>query len=90
MFEVGKDILKHGFAGAQNDETTRSRLRIVYYLFLIAFIGYYRFPCPLLLPSLRHIAVFLEPFCILELVGVLRAPHAHLALEEYHRDISVH
>lgn len=38
MFEVGKDILKHGFAGAQNDETTRSRLRIVYYLFLIAFV----------------------------------------------------
>ena len=38
MFEVGKDILKHGFAGAQNDETTRSRLRIVYTLFLIAFV----------------------------------------------------
>ena len=38
MFEVGKDIFKYGFSGVRSDATTRARLKIVYKLFLLAFI----------------------------------------------------
>ena len=38
MFEVGRDVLKHGFGGAHNDEMTRGRLRFVYTAFLLAFL----------------------------------------------------
>ncbi len=38
MFEIGKDVLKNGFAGARNDAMTRKRLRIVYVVFLAAFV----------------------------------------------------
>lgn len=37
MFEVGKDIFKHGFTGAHSDTTTRGRLKIMYTVFFIAF-----------------------------------------------------
>ncbi|MBR5625395.1 MAG: penicillin-binding protein 2 [Alphaproteobacteria bacterium] len=38
MFEVGKDIFKHGFLGARGDMVARKRLRIVYMFFLFAFV----------------------------------------------------
>ena len=38
MFEVGKDILKHGIFATQNDATTRRRLNFIYFAFLSAFI----------------------------------------------------
>lgn len=38
MFEVGKDIFKHGFYGGQTDRTSISRLRIVFGVFLFAFV----------------------------------------------------
>ncbi|MFQ6703169.1 MAG: peptidoglycan D,D-transpeptidase FtsI family protein [Alphaproteobacteria bacterium] len=38
MFEVGKDIFKHGFSGARGEATGRKRLRVMYRVFLIAFM----------------------------------------------------
>ncbi len=38
MFEVGKDIFKHGFNGVVADVSARRRLRFVYSLFVIAFL----------------------------------------------------
>lgn len=38
MFEVGKDILKHGLSAMGGNAMTRSRLKIVYVLFLFAFV----------------------------------------------------
>lgn len=38
MFEVGKDVLKYGFSVVHGDAVTRSRLKIVYTLFLLAFV----------------------------------------------------
>lgn len=38
MFEVGRDIFKHGVAGQNSDRAGRGRLRFVYSLFLLAFI----------------------------------------------------
>ena len=38
MFEVGKDILKHGISATQNDATTRRRLNFIYFAFLFAFV----------------------------------------------------
>lgn len=38
MFEVGKDILKYGFTGARGEATGRKRLRVMYTVFLIAFM----------------------------------------------------
>ncbi|MBN1281517.1 MAG: penicillin-binding protein 2 [Alphaproteobacteria bacterium] len=37
MFEVGKDILKNGFKSVGTESTSRSRIRIVYYIFVITF-----------------------------------------------------
>ena len=38
MFEVGKDIFKRGFSGVTGDPVPRQRLRIVYSVFVLAFI----------------------------------------------------
>lgn len=38
MFEVGKDIFKHGFSGARGETTGRKRLRVMYRVFFIAFM----------------------------------------------------
>ena len=38
MFEVGKDIFKHGFSGARGEATGRKRLRVMYRVFFIAFM----------------------------------------------------
>ncbi len=38
MFEVGRDIFKHGFSGIGGDNATRGRLRFIYMLFVIAFV----------------------------------------------------
>ena len=38
MFEVGKDIFKHGFSGVRGEATGRKRLRVMYTVFLIAFM----------------------------------------------------
>ncbi|MBO4583272.1 MAG: penicillin-binding protein 2 [Alphaproteobacteria bacterium] len=38
MFEVGKDIFKHGFTGAGGNASGHRRLRFVYGIFLIAFV----------------------------------------------------
>ena len=38
MFEVGKDILKHGISATQDDATTRRRLNVVDFAFLAAFV----------------------------------------------------
>lgn len=38
MFEVGKDIFKHGFYGGRADRSAVGRLRIVYGVFLFAFV----------------------------------------------------
>ncbi len=38
MFEVGRDIFKHGFTGAGDNVVGHRRLRFVYGLFLIAFV----------------------------------------------------
>ena len=38
MFEVGKDIFKHGFAGAFGDRIGRRRLRIIYLCFVVVFV----------------------------------------------------
>jgi cell division protein FtsI (penicillin-binding protein 3) len=40
MYKVGKDILKHGFSVVCGDATTRKRLKIVYRLFLLAFVAF--------------------------------------------------
>ncbi len=37
MFEVGKDIFRHGFAGMRGDAQARKRLGVVYIVFFIAF-----------------------------------------------------
>ena len=37
MFEVGKDVFKHGFMGAFGDRVGRQRLRIIYGCFVVAF-----------------------------------------------------
>ena len=37
MFEVGKDIFKHGFIGTMGDRIGRQRLRIIYICFVCAF-----------------------------------------------------
>lgn len=38
MFEVGRDIFKHGVAGVNGDRAGRGRLRFMYSLFLLAFM----------------------------------------------------
>ena len=38
MFEVGRDIFKHGFSGAAGNVTGHRRLRLVYLFFVVAFI----------------------------------------------------
>lgn len=38
MFEVGKDIFKHGFYGGRADRSAAGRLRIVYAVFFAAFV----------------------------------------------------
>ena len=38
MFEVGKDIFKHGFSGVRGVATGRKRLRVMYTVFLIVFM----------------------------------------------------
>ncbi|MBQ8255737.1 MAG: hypothetical protein IJY99_02105, partial [Alphaproteobacteria bacterium] len=38
MFEVGKDIFRHGSIGARGDGVARGRLGVMYKVFLIAFI----------------------------------------------------
>ena len=38
MFEVGKDIFKHGVFNASSDRMGRRRMRIVYYVFVMAFV----------------------------------------------------
>ncbi len=38
MFEVGRDIFKHGFTGSNGNAVGHSRLRFVYGLFLVAFV----------------------------------------------------
>ena len=38
MFEVGKDIFRHGFIGARGDVTARRRLGVVHTVFLVAFV----------------------------------------------------
>ena len=38
MFEVGRDIFKHGFTGAGGNAAGHRRLRFVYGLFLVAFV----------------------------------------------------
>ena len=38
MFEVGRDIFKHGFTGASGNTLGHSRLRFVYGVFLVAFV----------------------------------------------------
>ena len=38
MFEVGRDIFKHGFTGVGGNPMGHSRLRFVYGLFLVAFV----------------------------------------------------
>ena len=38
MFEVGRDIFKHGFTGIGGNVAGHKRLRFIYGLFLIAFI----------------------------------------------------
>ena len=38
MFEVGKDIFKHGFSGARGEVVGRKRLGVMYTVFLIAFM----------------------------------------------------
>ena len=38
MFEVGKDIFKHGFYGGRADRSAVGRLRIIYGVFLFAFV----------------------------------------------------
>ena len=37
MFEVGKDVFKHGFMGAFGDRVGRQRLRIIYGCFVVVF-----------------------------------------------------
>ena len=37
MFEVGKDIFKHGFMGARGDGVARKRLWVMYSVFFFAF-----------------------------------------------------
>lgn len=38
MFDVGRDIFKHGFTGAPGNATGHKRLRIIYSLFVLAFV----------------------------------------------------
>ena len=38
MFEIGRDIFKHGFYSASNDREGHRRMRWVYYVFVAAFI----------------------------------------------------
>ncbi len=38
MFEVGRDIFKHGFTGVGGNALGHSRLRLVYFFFLVAFV----------------------------------------------------
>ena len=38
MFEIGKDIFKHGFFGASGDRMGHRRMRIIYYVFVAVFI----------------------------------------------------
>jgi len=38
VFEVGKDIFRHGFIGARGDVTARRRLGVVHTVFLVAFV----------------------------------------------------
>lgn len=38
MFEIGKDVLKNGFKATGADSVARRRLRVIYFLFVIAFI----------------------------------------------------
>ncbi len=40
MFEVGKDIFRHGVSGAKSDATARSRLWIMHLAFLVMFAGF--------------------------------------------------
>ena len=38
MFEIGKDIFKHGFSGARCDGVGRKRLGVIYKFFVVAFV----------------------------------------------------
>lgn len=38
MYEVGKDIFKHGFTGVAGDVVARRRLRFIYSIFILAFV----------------------------------------------------
>ena len=38
MFEIGRDIFKHGFTGAPNNKAGHRRLRAIYYVFVAAFV----------------------------------------------------
>lgn len=38
MFEIGRDIFKHGFFSASGDKRGRRRMRVVYYVFVAAFV----------------------------------------------------
>lgn len=40
MFEIGKDIFRHGVSGAKSDATARSRLWIMHLAFLVMFAGF--------------------------------------------------
>ncbi len=37
MFEIGKDVFKHGFLGVSDNRTGRRRMRFIYYVFVAAF-----------------------------------------------------
>ena len=37
MFEIGRDIFKHGSLNASSDRRGHRRMRIVYYVFVVAF-----------------------------------------------------
>ena len=38
MFEIGRDIFKHGFLNASGDRRGQRRMRIIYYVFVAVFI----------------------------------------------------
>lgn len=38
MFEIGKDIFKHGFTGSPDNKVGHGRLRFIYYVFVAAFV----------------------------------------------------
>lgn len=38
MFEIGRDIFKHGFLNTSGDRRGQRRMRIIYYVFVAVFI----------------------------------------------------